>query len=73
MSKQQANKTARFWEWLNGGWVKISLRPGQKLTHFAYEDTDEGWSAASRTWENMNGYVEREYHCDSRDCDGRHG
>ena len=38
---------ARFWQWINGGPVKITLRPGQTITHYVGGSTDEGYE---RTW-----------------------
>ena len=73
MSKQQANKTARFWIWENGDWVKLSIRPGQTLSHAKYHRHDEGWSDVYASWENLGGVVERSVEIHNQDCDGRHG
>ena len=64
---------ARFWEWINGSFVKITLRPGQTLRWHHGEQTEEGWASIDEEWhynERGNEIVNR---CeeDERDCDGR--
>jgi hypothetical protein len=64
----------RFWEFNNNCcWVKITLRPGQKITHRKSWFNGEGWSVREETWENC--IHERQVACtlfsDGRDCDGR--
>lgn len=66
---------ARFWVYVNGGPVKITLRPGQQLSWSCGGPTDEGWSRESETWgydcEDHVGEVFRQWCHDGRDCDGR--
>jgi len=66
-------QTVRFWEYVNDGPVKITLRPGQTLTHYQGEPDDEGWSSFTQIWEydDVLGIVEREQISDGSDCDGR--
>lgn len=68
-NKTQQN--ARFWTLCNGGWVKITLRPGQTLTHFVGGPTDEGWHMDSESWSHDGEYIERVCISDGSDCDGR--
>lgn len=65
--------TARFWDWVNSGWVKITLKPDETLTWDHYRPDEEGWTALSMSWyyaadENQ---IEHETTVRSRDCDGR--
>ena len=62
---------ARFWAYINGGPVKITLRPGQTLSHYQAWATDEGWASEGDTWEHTGDGVEHEYASDGADCDGR--
>ena len=69
---------ARFWIYVNGGPVKITLRPGQSITHESGGPCDEGWSYESETWtletdRNNTPIVARAWCTESQDCDGRHG
>jgi hypothetical protein len=61
----------RFWVWINGGWVRLTLRPGQTLEHCKHCRTDEGWSAEWTRWTHDWDQVVRESVSDGRDCDGR--
>jgi hypothetical protein len=65
---------ARFWTWMNGGWVKITLKPEQELTHFWHGRTDEGYAEQGVTWyhDGDEGIVEQEEWSRGRDCDGRY-
>jgi hypothetical protein len=65
-------RTARFWEFIHGSPVKITVRQGQRLHHSSGAPTDEGYHAEAHVWE-LDGYQVRcEYTTQSRDCDGRH-
>lgn len=66
-------KNARFWAWINGGPVKLTLRPGQRLEHCEGGPTDEGWHLDSTAWEYAEDepVIYREWCSDGRDCDGR--
>ena len=70
---------ARFWAYLNGGPVKITLRPGQTIRWSQWCHTDEGWSRSAETWsydlEDSRGLVTRAWCEEGQDCDGpmQHG
>lgn len=64
-------RIARFWEHVNGGWVKLSLREGDTIEHREGGATDEGYSVTYLTYEYDGQTVTRTAHTDSRDCDGR--
>lgn len=64
---------ARFWEWINGGWVKLTLSPEKPLSWGYCIRTDEGYHAENHTWEMIDGGVLRTSETSERDCDGRHG
>jgi len=71
-------KNARFWVFLHGSYVKLTLRPGQSLYHWWGRPTDEGYEAEYERWtyETLSfqpGYIRRTIERDARDCDGRHG
>jgi hypothetical protein len=63
----------RFWVWVNGGWVRLSLRQGQTLRHATFRDTDEGWASEANVWHAPadGPGVLWECHGAGRDCDGR--
>ena len=63
---------ARFWVYVNGGYVKITLRPGDELEHYAWEPTDEGFESMWYTWSYTGHFVHRAWANNSRDCDGRY-
>jgi len=66
-------KNARFWNWVNGAYVKLTLEPGQVLNWHNCEGHEEGWSSYEESWElSSDGEViVREYMSDGTDCDGR--
>jgi hypothetical protein len=49
MTKQPPN--ARFWELVHTGWVKLTLKPGQRMEHVTGGYHDEGWSREVDQWE----------------------
>lgn len=63
---------ARFWVWHRGGWVKLTLAPGQCLTTFAGGETDEGYHCETSTFAHHGEAVVWEWHETGRDCDGRY-
>lgn len=65
-------RNARWWDWVNDGWVKLTLRPGQSLSHQSGGPTDEGYSWSSETWEYDGRQVRNSFLATGRDCDGRH-
>jgi len=62
---------ARFWTYINGGPVKLTLHPGQRLTWGKWERTDEGWSSEAYTWTHEEQWVSLQWCDDGVDCDGR--
>ncbi len=71
---REAKPTARFWEWINGGWVKLSLRPGTHAEVYSSERHEEGHSWESQVWDyEGDGTVEYCRNSGGTDCDGRHG
>ena len=62
---------ARFWVYLNGGPVKLTLRPGQRRSWCTFRWTDEGWDSEWITWEHQGDRVQRCWESDGTDCDGR--
>jgi hypothetical protein len=63
---------ARFWEFVNDDWVRITVENGKPLRWGKSYHTDEGWGSESMTWEYDGQGVMREIGTDGRDCDGRH-
>ena len=64
----------RFWAFnQNCNWVKITLRPGESLTHRKVWFNGEGWSLFEETWKSC--IEDRQVTCtrfsDGTDCDGR--
>lgn len=68
---KQNPPSARFWEYLPIGPVKITLKPGQTLFWCDFGQTDEGWYAYYVTWEHEGDKVVCSTMNDGRDCDGR--
>lgn len=66
---------ARFWVYVNGSFVKITLRPGQQVEHVTGGPTDEGWTRDAQTWlyPDDESAVYRYWADEGQDCDGRHG
>ena len=64
---------ARFWVYVNGGDVKLTLRPGRSLSWGRSWRHDEGWSSEDYAWWCKKGTeaVGRLYSTDGTDCDGR--
>ena len=60
----------RFWEFLNGSPVKITLKPKQRLHWHQAWPNDEGWSSETTIWEYDGDFVWRNWQNDGRDCDG---
>ena len=63
---------ARFNEWVNGGWVTLTIRPGCALDWSSGGAHEEGWSYNHITWRLEGGLLSREMTTEARDCDGRH-
>lgn len=67
----------RFWFWVSriegaGGFVKLTLRPGETISHGERARTEEGWTALGfeityETWGTLRATA---FH-DGVDCDGR--
>ncbi len=62
---------ARFWLWINDGWVKLTLRPGQTLAWASTRSTDEGWASEYECFEHDGAGVLSVCGTDGVDCDGR--
>lgn len=65
------SRPARFWVWVNGGWVRLSLLPGECLSWRSFRYTDEGWSEVFNTWHHHFRAVRWEWSESALDCDGR--
>lgn len=61
---------ARFWEYVNGSLVKITMRPDQTMNWGERHSTDEGWHGTSKSWEYDGLTVYHTYVSEGRDCDG---
>jgi hypothetical protein len=61
---------ARFWIYRNCP-TKLTLRPGQVLTHSTFTAADEGWRSEGHVWEYDGEVVSKEHFTDGTDCDGR--
>ena len=62
----------RFWEYVNGGWVKLTLAPGQTLRHASGGPTDEGYHVDRVVYQRaLDGSVTCWWATEARDCDGR--
>ena len=64
-------KNARFWTYINGSPVKLTLRPWQRLHWSSGGPCEEGWSVEFERWEHAGDMVRRDSGTDGADCDGR--
>jgi len=62
---------ARFWDLVNGSWVKITLTPGQSLQFNSGGPCDEGYHYESTEYRHEGDHVVSDTDTQSRDCDGR--
>lgn len=63
---------ARFWDRINGDWVKITLKPGESIEHHTYEKHDEGYEVTHDIY-SFDGFVlNHQYGRSGRDCDGKY-
>lgn len=72
MAKVHGPKNARFWFWHNGGWVRLTLKAGDRLTAFAGGSDGEGWTHEVSHWHHTGRVVRYSWRSEGRDCDGRH-
>jgi hypothetical protein len=63
-------KNARFWIWVNGGPVKITMKPGQDLHWYQAGPTDEGYHFESFELFHEGNMIRRLSQTGGRDCDG---
>lgn len=65
-------KTVRFWEYVNGGMVRLKLKPDHQYIWGRAEKADEGYWYENHTWEwiSDNQSVIRHSVSGGRDCDG---
>ena len=64
-------RRVRFWAWVNGAPVRLSLRPGESLSWATGRTTDEGWRREGFDWAADDAGVTRYRWANERDCDGR--
>lgn len=73
MKTLYTGRQIRFWEYINDGLVRLTLRPGETINWTSGGPHDEGWS---RTWGTLtcqeDGTIIRQMHTEGRDCDGPH-
>lgn len=65
----------RFWDFVNGGWVKLTLPPdGTLRTHHRGGPTEEGYQWETESWwfDRADGLVHSMLTTNGRDCDGRY-
>lgn len=67
-------RNARFWVWENGGWIKLTLRPGETLVWMHGGPHEEGYSYTVESWRhNVEAQIITSVSTtSSRDCDGPH-
>lgn len=65
-------RNARFWEYVNGSDVKITLRPGESKHWHRGGRTEEGWESQTIIWEDSedDGCVYCTIIEEGKDCDG---
>lgn len=60
----------RFWDHINGGLVKLTLKEGEYAEWSKSEPTDEGYRFVHCLWSYKHGFIKRHYTSGGRDCDG---
>jgi hypothetical protein len=70
--RHEATPTARFWDWQDAGWVKLSIRPGRTLRRCTGGPHEEGYSYTAEAWEHDGDGVHYRRTTWGVDCDGRH-
>ena len=66
-------RNVRFWQWVNGDYVKLTLSPRQELRHSDGGPTDEGYHSEHEVWRyELPERINLERHSYSKDCDGPH-
>jgi hypothetical protein len=67
-------RNARFWVFVNDGWVRLSLGVGQYLTHSVGGPDEEGFSYTHTRWarygHGREEFIEQSVATNARDCDG---
>lgn len=73
--KFDTNPNVRFWAWINGGWVKLTLPPEMGISHVERERYQDEYGGETRetVWFNnaAERVIERSYYRTAVDCDGR--
>lgn len=64
------NRNFRFWIWYRGSWVKLTLKPGQKLSYSFGSPDEEGYSWEAASYYHEEDGVREEWADGGRDCDG---
>lgn len=54
----------------DGGWVRLTLRPGESLNHYSAAPHEEGYSYHDETWRHAGDRIDGESVCGGSDCDG---
>jgi hypothetical protein len=62
--------TARFWVWVNSGWVRLALRDGESVCHVEVVPDWDGYKSKAQEWTREGDSVGYYRRIDSRDCDG---
>jgi hypothetical protein len=62
---------ARFWEYVNGSYVKITLKPEQALTWKKFTRDEEGYSLETEGWRHDGAELTYGFRFVGTDCDGR--
>lgn len=63
---------ARFWVLYRGGWVRLTLRPGQSVKLVEGGPTEEGWNWLLERYTHEGDGVALEWAHEARDCDGQY-
>lgn len=69
-SNKRTVKTMRWWQYVDRGWVKLSIRDGETIRWYESHATDEGWSEYSEEWTRIGNAIYRWCRSAGRDCDG---
>ena len=63
-------QTARFWDWINGGYCKLAVPLNCRIRHSIGRIDSEGHSYQETSWTYTKGIVTLSHWTSGEDCDG---
>lgn len=70
-SNKRETITARWWNYVGNGWVRMALKDGRSVRWHSHRSTEEGWSYEAHIWTRVGDEIYEEISTGGQDCDGR--